>query len=88
MKYATQEQIIATLRYASMMERNHKGITYEDGVKMVDLVAHHGDKIANAWEASVFMAREIEKLRAAISWMENEEPELVEKAREKFSCRT
>lgn len=66
MKHATQDQIIAWLRQGAMLQRTNQGITYEDGVKLVDLVAHHGDKIATAWEASIYMAREIEKLRAAI----------------------
>lgn len=50
MKTASTEQIIATLRHAAMCERNHKGITYDHGTTLVDLVAYHGDRLADALE--------------------------------------
>ena len=44
------EQIIATLRTVAMMERNHKGITYEHGVEIINMVAKWGDRLADAME--------------------------------------
>lgn len=50
MRTMTQDQIIATLRYAAMLERTHQSITYEYGVVLVNLVADFGDRLADALE--------------------------------------
>lgn len=45
------DQIVAALRYAAMLQRNHSAITYEHGVEIVNLVAKWGDRLADALSA-------------------------------------
>ena len=47
----TDDQIAARLRTAARFQREHKAITWEHGTDLVNIVAEHGDKLAEALEA-------------------------------------
>ena len=55
--------IIIQLRRAVLYERSHKAITWEHGVDIVNIIAVHGDKIANT--LSIMM--DVEETDNAIS---------------------
>ena len=46
-------QIIAAIRVAAMLEKNNKAITYDAGVELVNVIAIHGDKIADLMERAL-----------------------------------
>ncbi len=49
-KKMTPAKIHGMLRTAARYEREHKGITFEHGTNLINLVAVHGDQLANRLE--------------------------------------
>ena len=44
----TDDQIISHLERAALFQREHKAVTYDHGLDLVNIVAIHGDKLARA----------------------------------------
>jgi hypothetical protein len=49
----TDDEIASSLRTAARFQREHKAITWERGTDLVNIVAEHGDKLADALEEYV-----------------------------------
>jgi len=47
----SDRRIAARLRSAAKLQREHQSITWEDGTDLVNIVAIHGDRLAEALEA-------------------------------------
>lgn len=45
--------IVRQLRYAAEMQRSHRAITWEHGTDLVNIVAIHGDRLADALEGKL-----------------------------------
>lgn len=81
-----RHKIVPMLRQAAEFQREHRGIVYEHGVRLVDLVAQWGDVLADAFlKASELYAHEIVRNRryivkdasgASIYTMRREPPDL------------